>query len=199
MSRVFITGSSDGLGLMAAQLLVDGGHRVTLHARNAARAEDARRALPQASEVVIGDLSSLAEMAGVAEQVNAVARHDSVIHNAGIGYREPRRAQTVDGVEHIFAINVLSAYLLTALVIRPDRLVCLSSGMHTGGNANLDDPQWTKRRWDGAQAYSDSKLFDVVLAFAAARRWPDVLPWSRAGCRQKWTAPVRRTICRSHP
>src|SRR3984885_5507390 len=199
MSRVFITGSSDGLGLMAAQLLVDGGHRVTLHARNAARAEDARRALPQASEVVIGDLSSIAEMRGVAEQVNAVGRHDSVIHNAGIGYREPRRAQTVDGLEHIFAINVLAPYLLTALVIRPDRLVYLSSGMHMGGNANLDDPQWTKRRWDGAQAYSDSKLLDVVLAFAVARRWPKVLPWSRAGCRQKWTAPVRRTICRSHP
>jgi NAD(P)-dependent dehydrogenase (short-subunit alcohol dehydrogenase family) len=175
MSRVFITGSSDGLGLMAAQLLVDGGHRVTLHARNAARAEDARRALPQASEVVIGDLSSIAEMRGVAEQVNAVGRHDSVIHNAGIGYREPRRAQTVDGLEHIFAINVLAPYLLTALVIRPDRLVYLSSGMHTGGNANLDDPQWTKRRWDGAQAYSDSKLFDVVLAFAVVRRWPKVL------------------------
>jgi NAD(P)-dependent dehydrogenase (short-subunit alcohol dehydrogenase family) len=175
MSRVFITGSSDGLGLMAAQLLVDGGHRVTLHARNAARAEDARRALPQASDVVIGDLSSIAEMRRVAEQVNALGRHDAVIHNAGIGYREPRRIQTVDGLEHVFTVNVLAPYLLTALVIQPDRLVYLSSGMHTGENANLDDPQWTKRRWDGAQAYSDSKLFDVVLAFAVARRWPKVL------------------------
>jgi NAD(P)-dependent dehydrogenase (short-subunit alcohol dehydrogenase family) len=123
MSRIFITGSSDGLGLMAAQLLVDGGHRVTLHARNAVRAEDARRALPQASDVVIGDLSSIAEMRRVAGQVNALGRHDAVIHNAGIGYREPRRAQTVDGLEHVFAINVLAPYLLTALVIRPDRLV----------------------------------------------------------------------------
>jgi hypothetical protein len=47
--------------------------------------------------------------------------------------------------------------------------------MHRGGNPDLDDPQWTRRRWNGAQAYSDSKLFDVVLAFAVARLWPGVL------------------------
>jgi hypothetical protein len=47
--------------------------------------------------------------------------------------------------------------------------------MHTDGEANLDDPQWTRRRWNGVQAYSDSKLLDVVLAFAVARRWSTVL------------------------
>ena len=47
--------------------------------------------------------------------------------------------------------------------------------MHRGGDARLDDPQWTARRWNGSQAYSDSKLLDVVLAFAVARRWPGVL------------------------
>jgi len=175
MSRVFITGSSDGLGLMAARLLVADGHQVTLHARNPARAEDTRRALPGASSVVVGDLSSIAETRSVAEQINALGRHDAVIHNAGVGYREPRRIATADGLSHVFAINVLAPYLLTALVTRPDRLVYLSSGMHTGGDARLNDPQWTARRWSGAQAYSDSKLFDVVLAFAVARRWSDVL------------------------
>jgi NAD(P)-dependent dehydrogenase (short-subunit alcohol dehydrogenase family) len=160
---------------MAAKLLVADGHRVTLHARNAERAKDARAALPQPHDVVIGDLSSVAETRHVAEEVNALGRHDAVIHNAGVGYREPRRAQTTDGLEHIFEINVLAPYLLTALITRPDRLVYLSSGMHTGGDASLDDLQWTKRRWNGAQAYSDSKLFDVLLAFAVARRWPNVL------------------------
>jgi NAD(P)-dependent dehydrogenase (short-subunit alcohol dehydrogenase family) len=74
----------------------------------------------------------------------------------------------------VFAINVLAPYLLTALVARPDRLVYLSSGMHRGGNPDLADLQWSNRRWNGSQAYADSKLLDVVLAFAVARRWRDV-------------------------
>ena len=175
MSRVFITGSSDGLGLMAGQLLAAEGHSVTLHARNDSRAGDTRAALPQADGVLVGDLSSLAGMRQVAEQANAAGPYDAVIHNAGIGYREPRRIGTEDGLAHVFEVNVLAPYLLTALIERPGRLVYLSSGMHRSGNASLDDPQWERRRWDGAQAYSDSKLFDTVLAFAVARRWPDVL------------------------
>jgi NAD(P)-dependent dehydrogenase (short-subunit alcohol dehydrogenase family) len=86
-----------------------------------------------------------------------------------------RRVETPDGLGQVFAVNVLAPYLLTCLIERPDRLVYLSSGMHRGGNPDLDDPQWARRRWNGAQAYSDSKLFDVVLAFAVARLWPDVL------------------------
>jgi NAD(P)-dependent dehydrogenase (short-subunit alcohol dehydrogenase family) len=174
MSRVFITGSSDGLGLMAGQLLASEGHQVTLHARNEARAADAGRALSQAEAVVVGDLSSIAQMRRVAAQANELGRYDAVIHNVGVGYREPH-ADAVDGLSHVFAINVLAPYLLTALMLPPRRLVYLSSGMHRGGKADLRDPQWKTRRWNGSQAYSDSKLLDVVLAFAVARRWPAVL------------------------
>jgi NAD(P)-dependent dehydrogenase (short-subunit alcohol dehydrogenase family) len=175
MARVLITGSSDGLGLMAGQLLVRDGHEVTLHARNEARAEDARAALPGAAHVVVGDLVSLKGMHQVAEQAGKLGRYNAVIHNAGVGYREPRRVQTPDGLSHVFAINVLAPYLLTALMTRPDRLVYLSSGMHRGGHTDLADLQWVGRPWNGSQAYADSKLYDVVLAFAVARRWPDVL------------------------
>jgi NAD(P)-dependent dehydrogenase (short-subunit alcohol dehydrogenase family) len=174
MSIVLVTGSSDGLGLMAAQRLVSEGHEVVLHARNEERARDARAAVPQAREVLIGDLSSIAEMRTVAEQANASGRFDAVIHNAGVGYRE-RRIETVDGLEHVFAINVLAPYVLTALIERPRRLVYLSSGLHRSGDADLSDLQWRRRAWNGSQAYADSKLFDVVLAFAVARRWGDVL------------------------
>src|ERR1700677_3102875 len=170
MSRVLITGSTEGLGLMAARLLADDGHSGTLHARSAGRAEDARAALPRARSVVVGDLSSIAGMRQDAEQANAGGPYDAVIHNAGVGYREPR-IRTDDGLEHTFAINVLAPYLLTGLIERPGRLVYLSSGMHRGGNPGLTDPQWEHRRWNGSQAYSDSKLFAVVLAFADARRW----------------------------
>ena len=173
MSRIFITGSSDGLGLMAGRLLVEWGHRVTLHARNEARAADARRALPQAEAVAIGDVSSIRETRRVAEQVNALGRHDAVIHNVGVGSRRPR-IETEDGLSQVFAVNVLAPYLLTALITRPDRLVYVSSGMQASGDARFDDAQWVKRRWNGSQAYSDSKLFVVMLAFAAARLWPAV-------------------------
>ena len=175
MSRVFITGSTDGLGMMAAELLVSQGHRVVLHARNAERAADAQRALPAANAVVVGDLSSIAHARSVAEQVNRLGRFDAVIHNVGVGYREPRRIETEDGLPHVFAINVLAPYILTALIERPERLVYLSSGMHRGANSDLADIEWVRRRWNGAEAYAESKLHDALLAFAVARYWPGVL------------------------
>jgi NAD(P)-dependent dehydrogenase (short-subunit alcohol dehydrogenase family) len=175
MARVLITGSADGLGQMAAQLLTSEGHQVTLHARNEQRAADALQATPQAEGVVIGDLSSIAEMRSVAEQANQLGTFDAVIHNAGVGDREPKRIETVDGLSQLFAVNVLAPYLLTALITAPKRLIYLSSGLHYGGNPDLADLQWASRRWNGFQAYSDTKLFDAVLSAGIARRWPQTL------------------------
>ena len=159
---------------MAGQLLADQQHQVVLHARSPARAADTRRGLPAAEAVVVGDVSTIAGARSVAEQVNALGQFDAVIHNVAVGYREPR-VETEDGLPHVFAINVMAPYILTALIQRPNRLVYLSSGMHHGANARLDDLLWKKRRWNGAEAYAESKLYDVILAFAIARRWPDVL------------------------
>ncbi len=174
MSKILITGSADGLGQMAAQRLIDQGHDVVLHARDRKRAHDALRSTPRALDVLIGDLSSIAQTGAIADQANAAGHFDAVIHNAGVGYREPRRIETVDGLAHVFAINVLAPYLLTALITAPNRLIYLSSGMHRSGNPDLSDLQWKTRRWNGSQAYSDSKLLDLVLACAVARKWPDV-------------------------
>jgi NAD(P)-dependent dehydrogenase (short-subunit alcohol dehydrogenase family) len=174
MAKVFISGSSTGLGLMTGRLLVEQGHEVVLHGRTAARSADARRELTQALDVVTGDLSTVRGAREVAEQVNRLGRFDAVIHNAGIGYREAKRVETQDGVPEVFATNVLASFILTALIERPARLVYLSSGMHHGAVANLEDLAWTRRRWSGSTAYAESKLYDVVLAFAAARLWPDV-------------------------
>ncbi len=173
MSRIFISGSSTGLGLMVAERLTEQGHRVVLHARNPARANDARRALPKAEVVVIGDLETIAGARNVAAEVNKLGRFDAVIHNAAVGYREAHRL-TSDGLPHVFAINTLSAYILTALIEPPKRLVYLSSGMHHHADANLDDILWKRRRWNGSEAYAESKLHDAMLAFAIARRWKDV-------------------------
>jgi NAD(P)-dependent dehydrogenase (short-subunit alcohol dehydrogenase family) len=173
VSAVFVTGSADCLGRLAAERLVAQGHDVVLHARSEARATEALAGVPGARAALPGDLASIAQTRALAEQANAAGPFDAVIHNAAVGYREAR-TETVDGLEHVFAINVLAPYLLTALMQRPRRLIYLSSGMHSGGELVLDDLQWKRRRWSGAQAYSDSKLMDAMLAFAVARRWPDV-------------------------
>jgi NAD(P)-dependent dehydrogenase (short-subunit alcohol dehydrogenase family) len=173
MSRIFITGSADGLGLMAARLLIQDGHEVVLHARSEQRGREAWGEAPGASAVLHGDLSSIEQMRQLATDANRSGRFDAVIHNAGVGYREGR-SETVDGLEHVFAINVLAPYVLTALMDRPQRLVYLSSGMHQGGDPDFADLQWERRRWNGAQAYSDSKLMDTALAFITADRWPGV-------------------------
>jgi NAD(P)-dependent dehydrogenase (short-subunit alcohol dehydrogenase family) len=166
---------------MAGRLLAAEGHAVVLHARNKSRAEDAQAALcqsdlAQAAGVITGDLAGLAGMRQVAEQANAAGPFDAVVHNAGVGHREPpHRVTTEDGLSLVFAVNVLAPYVLTALIERPARLVYLSSGLHRGADAELGDAQWERRPWNGFQAYSESKLLDVALTFAMARRWPDVL------------------------
>ena len=174
MARVFITGSSDGLGLMAGKLLAEQGHEVALHARNPSRAADAKRALPEAKAVVVGDLETIAGAKDVARQANEVGRIDAVIHNAAVGFQESHRV-TTDELPHVFAINVLAPYILTALIERPKRIVWLSSGMHERADANLDDILWRSRRWNGSAAYAESKLYDAMLAFAVARLWPGAL------------------------
>jgi NAD(P)-dependent dehydrogenase (short-subunit alcohol dehydrogenase family) len=175
MARVFITGSADGLGKMAAELLIEQGHEVVLHARSEARAEETKRNVPQAQAVVVGDLSSMAQTRSVAEQVNALGAFDAVIHNAAVGYKEPQRVETVDGLSHVFAVNTIAPYVLTALIQKPKRLIYLSSMLHQNGDPTLEDLTWQSRVWDGQQAYCDAKLHDVLLAFGIARRWPDIL------------------------
>jgi NAD(P)-dependent dehydrogenase (short-subunit alcohol dehydrogenase family) len=174
MSRLFITGSSDGLGLAAARALIDDGHEVVLHARSRERAQSFGDLATRSAGVVFGDIASAGETRGVADQVNARGRMDAVIHNAGV-YRTAGRAPTAEGHPTILAVNTLAPYMLTALIERPRRLVYLSSGMHRDGRSSLDDIDWGTRRWNATQAYSDSKLYLTALAFAVARHWPDVL------------------------
>ena len=174
MARVFISGSTDGLGLAAAQSLLADGHEVVFHARSGARAAELGELRERAAGVVTGDLGSAAETRGIAEQVNALGRMDAVIHNAGV-YVRPERGQTPEGHAVTLAINTLAPWLLTALIERPGRLVYLSSGLHRQGEGSLADIDWTTRRWDGARAYAESKLQLAALAAALARRWPDTL------------------------
>jgi NAD(P)-dependent dehydrogenase (short-subunit alcohol dehydrogenase family) len=159
MARIFITGSSDGLGRMAANLLINQGHEVVLHARNAERGRLALEKAPGAKKVLIADLSGIEETKKLAAEVNATGHFDAIIHNAGV-YQVPNNL--------IFAVNTLAPYILTCLIQRPDRLIYMSSGLHLGGDTRLRDFSPDTGRYD----YSDSKLHVVILSMAVARKWP---------------------------
>lgn len=153
--KIFITGSADGLGQMAAKQLVKQGHEVVLHARNAMRREESRKSVPGAKDVLIADLSDIQETKELAEKVNRLGTFDAIIHNAGV-YQA--------SAEQLLHVNTLAPYILTALINRPGRLIYLSSGMHLSGHA-----AWTDR-----PSYSDTKLHMLMLAKFLARKWPEV-------------------------
>jgi NAD(P)-dependent dehydrogenase (short-subunit alcohol dehydrogenase family) len=158
MTRIFITGSTDGLGRLAAQTLLDDEHEVIVHARNSHRLSAVRDLVDRGAAVVVGDLSDLEQTRGIAREVNRLGQMDAVIHNAGV-YTGP----------HVMPVNIVAPYLLTALINRPQRLVYLSSGAHRTGRANLAGIDWSGR---AIGSYSDSKLFLTTLAVAVARLWP---------------------------
>ena len=171
MARIFITGSTAGLGRAAAQSLLDDGHDVVAHARNAVRAGALDDLAARGAEIVVGDLASREQTRNVADRVNAIGHVDAIIHNAAI-YKDDRRVATAEGHARTLAVNVLAPYLLTAWIAGESRLIYLTSGMHRSGNSSLSDVEWTTRRWNAVQAYCDSKLCVTTLAFALGRRWP---------------------------
>ncbi|BCR84022.1 uncharacterized protein ACHE_11424A [Aspergillus chevalieri] len=164
MARIFITGSSDGIGQAAARILADRGHSVVLHARNTDRAAATHRAVPKAEAVLVGDLRSIAETKKLAQE--AKGPFDAIIHNAGIGYGSTSsREITADRLSAVFSVNTLAPYILTCLMERPtSRLLFMSSDSHYGGDESL-------RNVTQSHSYSDSKLHDTMLANAFARRW----------------------------
>jgi NAD(P)-dependent dehydrogenase (short-subunit alcohol dehydrogenase family) len=153
--KIFITGSADGLGQLAAKQLVKDGHDVVLHARNANRGQEALKNVPGAKDVLVADLSNMEETKALADKANATGTFDAVIHNAGV-YRS--------SAEQLLQVNTLAPYILTTLMHRPKRLIYLSSGSHLPGH-----PAWTDR-----PSYSDTKLHALMLAKVLARKWPEV-------------------------
>ncbi|HSE25350.1 MAG TPA: SDR family NAD(P)-dependent oxidoreductase [Pyrinomonadaceae bacterium] len=161
MARIFITGSADGLGQLAAKALIAQGHQVVLHARNKKRGQEALDKVPGAETVVTADLGTIDETKQLASKVNALGKFDAVIHNAGV-YQV--------SAEEIFTVNTLAPYILTCLIEIPKRLIYVSSGMHLQGHSKLDSFKTEISRI----TYSDSKLHVLMLCMAVARKWPQV-------------------------
>src|SRR5215212_6579835 len=126
MARIFITGSADGLGQLAAKALIAQGHQIVLHARNEKRGREALDKAPGAESVLTADLANIEETKQLASKVNALGKFDAVIYNAGVYSASAKE---------IFAVNTLAPYILTCLIQKPRRLVYLSSDLHLQGRA----------------------------------------------------------------
>lgn len=163
MSRILITGSTDGLGLAAASSLLDDGHEVIAHARSTGRLSALDGVRDRGAQTVVGDLARIPEVQALADQVEALDALDAVIHNAG----------TMDGPS-VLMVNVVAPYLLSARLPAAPRQIFLSSSKHRGGRADLAGVagiDWTGA--DGPRTYSDSKLYVTALMAAVARLRPD--------------------------
>ena len=177
--RCIITGASRGIGLATATGLARMGIRVTLVTRDPIsgnRAVDAiRRAVPEAdTDLLYADLSRQSQVRRLAAEI--LERYDTIellIHNAAIV--TPERTLTEDGVETQFAVNHLAGFLLTRLLLdrikasAPARIVVVASQVESSGRIAFDDLAG-ERHYDPLRAYSQSKLANVLFAYALARR-----------------------------
>ena len=158
MSRIFITGSADGLGRLAAQTLMTNGHELVVHARSEERASALAPLIAQGATLVLGDLSDREQVEQLGRSFADVEPFDAVVHNAGVW---SGRA--------VMPVNIIAPYLLTALMPLPRRLVYMSSASHYGGHPATDGVDWRGRR---SGSYADSKLFVTTLMAAMARTHP---------------------------
>lgn len=161
MAKIFITGSTDGLGLFTAKALMEQGHELYLHARNQERKLQLLENTPSASAVFVADFTDVHQIIQLANEVNNIGKFDAIIHNAGV-YN--------DSGKDIFTVNVLAPYILTCIIDKPKRLIFVSSDMHLGGKTKLNDIKTTINNI----TYSDSKLHLLMLCKAVARCRPDV-------------------------
>lgn len=177
-----ITGANSGIGKAMAIQLAPSGARITMVCRNREKAEQARAEIEAAGrgaspDLVVADLSSMAEVRRAAGEIRS--RHGSIdvlINNAGLYL--PNRQTTPDGFEYMFAVNHLAAFLLTRLLEEPlladggGRVVTTSSGAHLIGHIDFGDLQ-AQKRFRGLRQYGTTKLANILFTRELAHRWGD--------------------------
>jgi retinol dehydrogenase-14 len=175
---VLVTGGTHGIGKATATGLAARGARVAITGRDAGRAEAAAAEIRAAGgppvEVFVADMSSQAEVRGLAADVlTALPQLDVLVNNVG-GFWNTRHV-TADGLERTFALNHLAPFLLTHLLVdrlvesAPARVVTVSSDAQRLGRIDFDDLQG-ERSWSGQRAYNQSKLANVLFTYELARR-----------------------------
>ena len=176
MSTVLVTGATDGLGRALATRLAGEGATVVAHARSEERGREALAELldgPGDVRLVVGDLASLSAVRALADQVPD--RLDVLVNNAGIGVAGAR-AESEDGYELRFAVNYLAGFLLASLLrdrlaaSAPARIVNVASA----GQQAIDfDDVMLEHGYDGARAYRQSKLAQIMHSFDLAEELAD--------------------------
>ena len=178
--RCLVTGATAGIGEVTARDLAGLGASVVLVGRDPGKCEATAdrirdRTGNTAVETLVADLSSMAEVRRLADEFRG--RHDRLdvlVANAGALFLE--RSETVDGFERTFALNHLSPFLLTNLLLEPlraaspSRVVVVASDAHRGMALDFDDLQARRGRYRGMFAYGRSKLANILFARELARR-----------------------------
>jgi NAD(P)-dependent dehydrogenase (short-subunit alcohol dehydrogenase family) len=196
---VIVTGASSGIGLETARVLATKGADVVLACRHPERAvaalERIQEELPTGNisvqELDLADLDTVASFAA-----DFSAKHnrlDLLINNAGIMLPPPGR--TAQGFELQLGTNYLGHFALTGLLlpkmigVKGARVVSVSSAAHHRGRIDLKDINYTRRRYRGWPAYSQSKLAKLIFALELQRRLAAVgAPARSVAAHPGWTA-----------
>jgi NAD(P)-dependent dehydrogenase (short-subunit alcohol dehydrogenase family) len=165
---VVVTGASSGIGEATAREAARVGARVVMAVRDPAKGERVAATIPGDVEVRPLELDNLASVQRFGRDWSG--RLDILINNAGILMVPEGR--TVDGFERQIGTNHLGHFALTSLLLPhvTDRIVTVASDAHARGRLDLDDINWRTRPYRADQAYSDSKLANVLFTFELQRR-----------------------------
>jgi NAD(P)-dependent dehydrogenase (short-subunit alcohol dehydrogenase family) len=176
MPTVVLTGATRGIGRAAALALTRRGADVAIVGRDPDRVRDVAQAT--GAQPHVADLASLDEVRRLAAELrDRHPRIDVLANNAGAMFTS--RHVTPEGYEQTFALNHLSPFLLTNLLLdrlaeSGGRVVTTSSDAHRGGALDLDDLQSEHGRFRQMQVYGTTKLCNILFTRELQRRHPEI-------------------------